>query len=83
MLLEELKLPADTAVAETIEGCGNTSGTGNHTELYVAVLLKTDLNEDALREYYPSALSAEECGWKTLAMVCVGVSFTEQTDGAL
>lgn len=77
-ILEQMELPADTVAVEVVSDCGNTGGTGNHTELYVAVLLKTDLSESAFREYYPHALEAEEHGWETWSMGCVGVSFKEQ-----
>ncbi len=35
---------------KTVYKCGNTSGTGDHTELWVAVMIKTELTYDALCE---------------------------------
>lgn len=76
-MINELELPADTEIVETVSGCGNTGGTGNHTELLVSVLVKSELNEDAFFEYFPHAYEAEECDFETWAMGCVGLSFSK------
>lgn len=82
-VLRELGLPEGITLVETIAGCGNTGGTGNHTELFVAVLLKTELSEEEFRAYYPHAYNAEEKGWETWAMGCVGVRFRQpQEEGS-
>jgi len=44
--------PASTEVLEVVGGVGNTSGTGNHVELLAAVLVKSDLTLEQLRDYY-------------------------------
>ncbi|MCH5269748.1 MAG: hypothetical protein J1E83_03280 [Lachnospiraceae bacterium] len=76
-ILNELELPTDTEIVETVSGCGNTGGTGNHTELLVSVLVKSELDEDAFFAYYPHAYEAEERDFETWAMGCVGLSFNK------
>lgn len=46
-----------TAIAKwtvTVKECGsgNTGGTGNHTEIWVAILIKTELSEQEIEEFY-------------------------------
>ena len=41
-IIKSIMLPENAIVIDTVSGCGNTSGTGNHTESYVAVLVKSD-----------------------------------------
>lgn len=74
-VLSEVEMPAESVIVETVSGCGNTGGTGNHTELLVSVLVKSKLDEGAFFEYYPHAYKAEELDFETWAMGCVGLSF--------
>lgn len=81
-VLSNLELPADTEVIEIVTGCGNTSGTGNHTELYVAILVKTDLTENDWKDYGISALDSGSNKTEPLAMGCIGLSFDlDEEDG--
>lgn len=75
-VLSELEMPTECMIVETVSGCGNTGGTGNHTELLVSVLVKSELVEDAFLEYYPHAYKADERDFETWAMGCVGLSFS-------
>lgn len=76
-VLSELEMPAESVIVETVSGCGNTGGTGNHTELLVSVLVKSELDEDAFFEYYPHAYEAGKRDFETWAMGCVGLSFSK------
>lgn len=40
--LKNLRLPDKAEVIEAVHGCGNIRGTGDHTEIVVAILVKTD-----------------------------------------
>lgn len=75
-VLNSLSLPAGAQVVETVSGCGNTGPTGNHTELYVAVLVHA-LNDDALRQQFPYLHDAATDGLATGAMEQLGLAFTE------
>lgn len=46
--LKALALPDDTQAVETVSFCGNTSGTGNHVEIWAGILLQTTLPEEDL-----------------------------------
>lgn len=76
-VLDSLSLPAGAQVVETVSGCGNTGPTGNHTELYVAVLVHTSDGADALRQQFPYLHDAAEDGLSTGAMEQLGLAFTE------
>lgn len=75
-VLNTLKLPQNTEVIETVGGCGNTSGTGNHAELYVAVLVKTTLSENKWKSYYTVSHDVSLDGEQTFAMSLVGLYFS-------
>ena len=77
-ILEELDLPPDAEVIEIIHGCGNTGGTGNHTEMYVGMLVKTSLPAEEWEEYHYQVYSTLTHGMETWAMGCVGLSFSEE-----
>ena len=54
-LADEMKkanLPGQTEIVAMIWDCVNTSGTGNHTEAWVVMLIKTELAREELVEYY-------------------------------
>lgn len=75
-VLNSLSLPSGTEVVETVSGCGNTGPTGNHTELYVAVLVHAP-DDDALRQQFPYLHDAATDGLATGAMEQLGLAFTE------
>lgn len=75
-VLDSLSLPAGAQVVETVSGCGNTGPTGNHTELYVAVLVSAP-DGAALRQQFPYLHDAAENGLSTGAMEQLGLVFTE------
>lgn len=78
-VLADLELPDNTEIAEVISDCGNSGGTGNHTDLYVGILVKTDLpDEEFLSQYSDSAYSALEKEMETWAMGCIGVYFDKK-----
>ncbi len=75
-VISGLELPDSTEIAEVISGCGNSSGTGNHTDMYVGILVRTDLTEEEFfSQYSGEAYSAQENEMETWAMGCIGVSF--------
>lgn len=80
--LRALSLPPDTAIVQAASGCGNTGGTGNHTELYVAVLVETSLSEEAFLARFPGAQPVAPQDDETWSMACVGVSFTQPIPAA-
>ena len=76
-VLDSLSLPAGAHVVETVSGCGNTGPTGNHTELYVAVLVSAEEGADALRRQFPYLHDAAKEGLSTDVMDRLGLAFTE------
>lgn len=81
-VLDSLSLPASTQVVETVSGCGNTGPTGNHTELYVAVLVTAECGADELRQKFPYLHDAAEDGLSTGSMEQLGLAFTEADTAA-
>jgi len=79
-VLNTLNLPPDTVIIEAVSGCGNTSGTGNHTELYVAVLVKTALSEHEWKSANAASHDVVSERAQTSAMSLVGVSFSQIND---
>ena len=51
-ILEELKEKDEIEIIDSVYGCGNTSGTGDHTDLLVGVLVTTELSEEELEKLY-------------------------------
>lgn len=50
--LQEVELPADTEVVDSISIAGKLIGNGNGMQYFGAVLLKTELSEEELNAYY-------------------------------
>ncbi len=50
--LEEIPLPKDTEYIEIATFTGRLSGTGGGTDLFAAMLIKSELSEEELTEYY-------------------------------
>lgn len=47
-----MTLPADTELIEVTSFVGNTSGTGNHVEIWAGILIHTNLDEDTVRGHF-------------------------------
>lgn len=72
---------ADITVLQVVNGCGNSSGTGDHTDLYVAALVKANLGEDVIERAFPDAMDIQAVadeGERTLAMELINLSFDEE-----
>jgi hypothetical protein len=50
--LQSNPLPQNTKIIDVVSGCGNTGGTGDHTEIWAAILIKTELSEEEIYEFY-------------------------------
>jgi len=48
----QIVLPSGTEIIETSSYVGNTRGTGNHIEIWVGVLIRSDLEPDNIFDYY-------------------------------
>lgn len=59
---------------EIIYGCTNTGGTGNHTDLWVAARVATDLSEEELKALFPEAYTAQT-EEETVTMASAGKHF--------
>lgn len=47
--MSDMALPTDMELVEVSSYVGNTSGTGNHIEIWAGILIRTDLDEDTVR----------------------------------
>lgn len=80
-VVEGLVMPENTTVVEHIAQCGNSSGTGDHTDLYVVVLIESDLDYVSLAEhftkddYFWRMQNVKEHGEQTIGMMCMGLKF--------
>ena len=90
-VLQNLVLPDDAVVEEYISACCNSSGTGNHTDLYVAVLVKSTVDYETIKQSIDGfSLEDTNCfvydvarlGDKTLAMEITGISFSKDIENA-
>lgn len=71
---------ADITVLQVVNGCGNSSGTGDHTDLYVAALVKAN-SRDGIERAFPDAMDVRAVvdeGERTLAMELINLSFDEE-----
>lgn len=50
--MSDMALPADTELVEVNSYVGNTSGTGNHIEIWAGILIHTALDEDTVHNYF-------------------------------
>lgn len=48
----KLELPAGAELVEVSSFVGNTSGTGNHTEIWAGMLIRSGLAEEDIRGYF-------------------------------
>lgn len=71
----------EVATLQVVSGCGNNSGTGNHTDLYVAVLVETNLEIDDIKNKITGITDVYDCanGYRTLAMYIINLSFNEES----
>ncbi len=80
-VIEGLEMPENTVMVEYIAECGNSSGTGDHTDLYVVVLIKSDLDYVTLAEHFTEdenfwrMQSVKEHGEHTIGMGNIGLKF--------
>ena len=61
-------------------GLGNVGGTGNHTDMWVCVLIKTDMSEERLTELVVGEIKiskVDSSEYKTDSMTVLGVEFDE------
>ncbi len=68
----------NTTVEQIYSFCGNTAGTGNRTDIYVCVLVKTALKEDKFEEYLNDATvitKVDSAEIQTSTMSFVGIKF--------
>ena len=61
-IFEEIPLPKESEYIETTTFIGRVSGTGNGADLFVAMLIESELSEDELMEYYSKYSYGEEKG---------------------
>ncbi len=76
-VLGNLNLPENTVLVEAVNGCGNTSGTGNHNEIYVSILLKTTLPDSEVGQFFPYVHKVSSDGARTLSMMLLNLSFSD------
>ena len=89
-VVQDLVLPEGTTVEEYISACCNSSGTGNHTDLYVAVLIKSTADYETLSEKVKNSFAEEDTycnihvveknGSETLAMKTADISFSKKIE---
>ena len=78
-VLSSVNLPQKTEMIEYVSGFGNSTGAGDHTDLYVAILLKSELSWEELSETFGRVHIVETSGDKTLAMELIGLEFKTNT----
>lgn len=78
-VLNSIDLPEKTEMVEYVAGCGNSTGAGDHTDLYVAILLKSELSWQELSKTFGRVHIVETRGDKTLAMDIIGLEFKTNT----
>ncbi len=72
---------SEISVLQVVNGCGNSSGTGDHTDLYVAALVKTDLSEADIENRIADIVEihdVSEDGKVTSSMEHVNLRFDEE-----
>ena len=59
---------------------GNVGGTGNHTDMWVCVLIKTDMSEERLAELVVGEIKiskVDSSEYKTDSMTVLGIEFDD------
>ncbi|MEO1768756.1 hypothetical protein [Candidatus Enterococcus ferrettii] len=54
-----IALPPETERIETYSFCGNTTGTGNHVEIWAGVLVKSELSVPEINRWFETAALPE------------------------
>lgn len=80
-VLANINLPEKTEMVDYVAGCGNSTGAGDHTDLYVAVLLKSELSWEELSETSGRVVIINGEDNKTIAMYNMNLEFKTKTDG--
>ena len=80
--LKDWTLPEKTEIVEVISGCGNTGGTGNHTEIWAGMLIKTELAEKGIHSYFDllNVQKVDESHKHTFIMDLLGTRFNRLAD---
>ncbi len=79
-VLANIKIPEKTEMVEYVAGCGNSTGGGDHTDLYVAILLKSELSWEELSESFGRVEIIDGLDNKTIAMYNMNLEFETKTD---
>lgn len=89
-VLGKLNFSEEVVFVESISACCNSSGTGNHTDLYVAVLVKSAADCETLSETVKNSFAEEDTycniylveknGSETLAMKIADISFSKKIE---
>ena len=75
--LQSAPLPQNTEIIAALSGCGNTGGTGDHTEIWAGILIRTELSEDEIYQYYGDDVQRVDSNkQKTFIMDLIGKEFT-------
>ena len=75
--LQSAPLPQSTEIIEALSGCGNTGGTGDHTETWAGIIIKTELSEDEIYSFYGDNVQKVDLDKrKTFIMDLIGKEFT-------
>ena len=53
-------MPEKTELIEIVAGCGNTSGTGDHSEVLICLLVKSELSAEELNEFFSTSFRDPE-----------------------
>ncbi len=76
---DNVSLVSEVKPLEIISGCGNTSGTGNHTDLWAGVLIETQLSQEELNAAFADAYNIQDTkksGETTLSMKIFNKTFS-------
>lgn len=73
---KSLSVPNNIEIIEIIHGCGNTTGTGNHVEIWAAILIKTDLSSIEIKNYFGDEIfDVDKCNTQTHTMTILNKEF--------
>jgi len=76
--LRTIPPPYNTQILESLSGCGNVGGTGNHTDMWAGILIKTELEEKDVEQFYKEYYikKVDTSNYQTFAMECVNKEFS-------
>lgn len=80
-----LDMPPKTEFVETASFVGNTSGTGNHTEIWAGMLISSSLSKEELNDYFENyaIYTISECMEDTFLASQSFLEFSESFDEEL